>query len=154
MFIFQTAESFNYTVGTSLNTTIFANGLTALLIGSTGLAISMRTNRVRRRMAQAGNPPEARPTIVGLVQLALTVTAVAILVSLIVGYVTLARFLSYEVIWCGILFGSFYFLSHLINDGCESLFSTNNATGKRLQTSLNIDERYLQQAATLLSAVG
>ncbi|MBK4768834.1 mechanosensitive ion channel family protein [Pantoea dispersa] len=154
VFIFQTAESFNYTVGTSLNTTIFANGLTALLIGSTGLAISMRTNRVRRRMAQAGNPPEARPTIVGLVQLALTVTAVAILVSLIVGYVTLARFLSYEVIWCGILFGSFYFLSHLINDGCESLFSTNNATGKRLQTSLNIDERYLQQAATLLSAVG
>lgn len=154
VFIFQTAESFNYTVGTSLNTTIFANGLTALLIGSTGLAISMRTNRVRRRMAQAGNPPEARPTIVGLVQLALTVTAVAILVSLIIGYVTLARFLSYEVIWCGILFGSFYFLSHLINDGCESLFSTNNATGKRLQTSLNIDERYLQQAATLLSAVG
>lgn len=154
VFIFQTAESFNYTVGTSLNTTIFANGLTALLIGSTGLAISMRTNRVRRRMAQAGNSPEARPTIVGLVQLALTVTAVAILVSLIVGYVTLARFLSYEVIWCGILFGSFYFLSHLINDGCESLFSTNNATGKRLQTSLNIDERYLQQAATLLSAVG
>ncbi|KTS32986.1 DUF3772 domain-containing protein [Pantoea dispersa] len=154
VFIFQTAESFNYTVGTSLNTTIFANGLTALLIGSTGLAISMRTNRVRRRMAQAGNPPEARPTVVGLVQLALTVTAVAILVSLIIGYVTLARFLSYEVIWCGILFGSFYFLSHLINDGCESLFSTNNATGKRLQTSLNIDERYLQQAATLLSAVG
>ncbi|ORM73080.1 mechanosensitive ion channel protein [Pantoea wallisii] len=154
VFIFQTAESFNYTVGTSLNTTILFNGLTALLIGSTGLAISMRTNRVRRRMAQAGNPPEARPTVVGLVQLALTVTAVAILIALCVGYVTLARFLSYEVIWCGILFGSFYFLSHLINDGCESLFSTSNVTGKRLQTSLNIDERYLQQAATLLSAIG
>lgn len=153
VFIFQTAESFNYSVGTSLNTTIFANGLTALLIGSTGLAISMRTNRVRRRMVQEGNAPEARPTIVGLVQLALTITALAILISLIVGYVTLARFLSYEVIWCGILFGSFYFLSHLVNDGCESLFSTNNATGKRLQTSLNIDERHLQQAATLLGAI-
>lgn len=154
VFIFQTAESFNYTVGTSLNTTIFANGLTALLIGSTGLAISMRTNRVRRRMAQEGNPPEARPTVVGLVQLALTLTAVAVLLSLIIGYVTLARFLSYELIWCGILFGAFYFLSHLVNDGCESLFSVSSATGKRLQTSLNIDERYLQQAATLLSALG
>ncbi len=154
VFVFQTAESFNYSVGTSLNTTIFANGLTALLIGSTGLAISMRTNRVRRRMVQEGNAPEARPTIVGLVQLALTMTALAILISLIIGYVTLARFLSYEVIWCGILFGSFYFLSHLVNDGCESLFSTNNATGKRLQGSLNIDERHLQQAATLLAAVG
>ncbi|RPE03816.1 mechanosensitive ion channel family protein [Candidatus Pantoea deserta] len=154
VFIFQTVENFNYTVGTSLNTTIFANGLTALLIGSTALAISMRSNRVRRRMAQEGNVPEVRSTLVGLIQLGLTITAMAILLSLIVGYVTLARFLSYEVVWCGILFGSFYFLSHLVNDGCESLFSVNNATGKRLQTLLNIDERHLQQTATLLAALG
>ena len=154
VFVFQTVEAFNYSVGTSLNTTIFANGLTALLIGCTGLAISMRVNRVRRRMALEGNQPEARSTLVGLVQLALMLTALAVLISLIIGYVTLARFLSYELIWCGILFGSFYFLSHLVQDGCESLFSTSNVTGKRLQTSLNIDERHLQQAATLLSALG
>lgn len=154
VFIFQTVENFNYTVGTSLNTTIFANGLTALLIGSTALAISMRSNRVRRRLAQAGNAPEVRSTLVGLIQLGLTITAMAILLSLIVGYVTLARFLSYELVWCGILFGSFYFLSHLVNDGCESLFSVHNATGKRLQALLNIDERHLQQAATLLAALG
>ncbi len=67
VFIFQTVEAFNYSVGTSLNTTIFANGLTALLIGTTALAISMRTNRVRRRMTQAGTPPEARSTLVGLI---------------------------------------------------------------------------------------
>lgn len=154
VFIFQTVENFNYTVGTSLNTTIFANGLTALLIGSTALAISMRTNRVRRRMVQEGSAPEVRSTLVGLIQMALTLTAVAILLSLIIGYVTLARFLSYEVVWCGILFGSFYFLSHLVNDGCESLFSVSSLTGRRLQTSLNIDERHLQQAATLLAALG
>jgi small-conductance mechanosensitive channel len=154
VFIFQTVEAFNYSVGTSLNTTIFANGLTALLIGSTALAISVRTNRVRRRMALAGTPPEARSTVVGLIQMALTLTAVAILLSLIIGYVTLARYLSYEVIWWGILFGSFYFLSHLVNDGCESLFSTNNSSGKRIQSSLNIDERHLQQAATVLAAIG
>ncbi|MCE0488724.1 DUF3772 domain-containing protein [Pantoea sp. Mb-10] len=154
VFIFQTVEAFNYSVGTSLNTTIFANGLTALLIGLTGLAISLRTNRVRRRMAHEGNAPEARPTIVGLIQLGLTLTALAILVSLIIGYVTLARFLAYEVITCGIVFGSFYFLSHLLNDGCDSLFSVSNRTGKWLQTSLNIDERHLQQTATLLAALG
>ncbi|MDE1185331.1 MAG: DUF3772 domain-containing protein [Pantoea sp.] len=154
VFIFQTVESFNYSVGTSLNTTIFANGLTALLIGGTGLAISMRTNRVRRRMVQAGNPPEARSTLVGLIQMGLTLTALAILVFLVIGYVALARFLSYELIWCGILFGSFYFLSQLITDGCDTLFSTQNSSGKRIQSSLNIDERHLQQAATLLGALG
>ncbi len=154
VFIFQTVEAFNYSVGTSLNTTIFANGLTALLIGTTALAISMRTNRVRRRMTLAGTPPEARSTLVGLIQMGLTLTGIAILVSLLIGYVTLARFLSYEVIWCGLLFGSFYFLSHLLNDGCESLFSTSNATGRRIQSSLNINERHLQQTATLLTAIG
>ncbi|WP_312241524.1 DUF3772 domain-containing protein [Pantoea sp.] len=154
VFIFQTVEALNYSVGTSLNTTIFANGLTALLIGTTTLAISMRTNRMRRRMALDGNPPEARSTLVGLIQMALTLTGVAILASLIVGYVTLGRFLSYEVIWCGILFGSFYFLSHLINDACETLFSTATPTGRRIQSSLNIDDRHLQQAATLLAALG
>ena len=154
VFIFQTVEAFNYSVGTSLSTTIFANGLTALLIGSTALAISMRSNRMRRRMKLEGNPPEARSTLVGLIQMALMLTGIAILVSLIIGYVTLARFLSYEVIWCGILFGSFYFLSHLISDACETLFSTNNPTGKRIQSSLNVDDRHLQQAATLLTAIG
>lgn len=154
VFIFQTVEALNYSVGTSLNTTIVANGLTALLIGTTTLAVSMRTNRMRRRMALDGNPPEARSTLVGLIQMGLTLTGVAILTTLVIGYVTLGRFLSYEVIWCGILFGSFYFLSHLVNDACETLFSTSNPTGKRIQSSLNIDDRHLQQAATLLAAVG
>lgn len=154
VFIFQTVENFNYSVGTSLNTTIFANGLTALLIGSTALAITMRANRVRRRMALAAEQPEARSTLAGIIQLALGVAAITILLSLIIGYVTLARFLSYEVVWCGILFGSFYFLSHLLSDGCESLLSVNNASGKRLQSLLNIDERHLQQAAALLAALG
>ena len=154
VFIFQTAEAFNNSVGTSLNTTIVANGLTALLIGSTALSISVRTQRVRRRLAQEGETLEERSTLAGLIQIALTLTALAILIALLIGYVMLARFLAYEVVWCGILFGSFFFLSHLINDGCESLFSTQNSTGKRLQNTLNIDERHLQQAATLLAAVG
>ena len=105
-------------------------------------------------MAQKGNPPEARSTLVGLIQMGLTLTALAILISLLIGYVSLARFLSYEVIWCGILFGSFYFLSQLVTDGCDSLFSTQTSSGKRIQSSLNIDERHLQQTATLLAAIG
>lgn len=154
VFIFQTVEAYNTTVGTSLSVTIFANGLTALLIGITALAISMRTNRVRRRMRLEGEAPEARSTLVGLIQMALTLTAIAILISLMVGYVALGRFLSYEMIWCGILFGSYYFLSHLVKDVCESLFSVNNSTGKRIQSSLNIDPRHLHQTATLLTALG
>lgn len=154
VFIFQTVESFNSSAGTSIGTTIWANGLTALLVGATALSISFRTSRARRKMLHAGLQPEVRSTLVGLIQLAITLTGLAILASLVIGYVTLSRFLSYELIWIGIVLGSFWMLSQLVQDSCESLLSTNNTTGKRLQTSLNIEERHLSQAAALLSAIG
>lgn len=154
VFIFQAAEYLSYTVGTSINITILANGINALLIGITGLAISLRTSRVRKHILLQGSLPTARSTIVVLLQLLLTISSISILALLIIGYVSLARFLSYEVIWCGILIGSFYFLRHLIRDGCETLFSINNTIGKRMQTALNIKERHLQLVATLFNAIG
>lgn len=154
VFIFQTVENLNSSAGTSVSTTVLANGITALLIGATALSISFRTNRVRRRMVLEGAQPEAKSTLVGLIQMAITLIGTAIMVTLVIGYVTFARFLSYELIWMGIVFGSFYILSHLVTDGCESLFSTNNASGKGIQRSLNIDERHLGQVAVLLGALG
>ena len=154
MFIFQTVEALNSSVGTSVGTTILANGMTALLVGATALSISFRSSRVRRRMVQEGQAPEAKSTLVGLIQMAITLVGLGILLSLIIGYVTLARFLSYELVWIGIVCGAFYFLSHLVVDGCETLLSVSNPTGKRIQSSLNIDERHLSQAAALLSALG
>ncbi len=154
VFLFQTVEFFNSGASTSVGTTIIANGMTALLIGATSLSISMRTNRVRRRMIQQGKQPEARSTLVGLIQMALTLAGLAIITTLVIGYVTLARFLSYELIWMGIVLGLFYLLSQLLTDTCESLFSVNSASGRRLQASLNIDERHLSQVALLLGATG
>ena len=154
VFIFQTVEALNSSVGTSVGTTILANGMTALLVGATALSISFRSSRVRRRMVQEGQAPEAKSTLVGLIQMAITLVGLGILLSLIIGYVTLARFLSYELVWIGIVCGAFYFLSHLVVDGCETLLSVSNPTGKRIQSSLNIDERHLSQAAALLSALG
>ncbi|SFM88209.1 Small-conductance mechanosensitive channel [Izhakiella capsodis] len=154
VFVFQAIESFNISANVSITKTVFAYGLTALLIGWTALSISFRSNRVRRQMIQQGETPEARSTLVGLIQMFITLVGIAILASLIIGYVTLARFLSYELVWFGIVFGSFYILSQLVVDGCEALFSTHNRSGKRIQASLNIDERYLAQAASLLSGLG
>ncbi|TPW44660.1 mechanosensitive ion channel family protein [Mixta tenebrionis] len=154
VFIFQTVEALNSSVGTSVGTTILANGMTALLVGATALSISFRSSRVRRRLAQQGQTPEAKSTLVGLIQMAITLAGLAILLSLAVGYVTLARFLSYELVWLGIVCGAFYFLSHLVSDGCETLLSVNNPSGKRIQTSLNIDGCHLAQAAALLAALG
>lgn len=154
VFAFQTLETLNSIVNTSVGTTIMANGVTALLIGATALCISLRTSQVRHKMQQRGVQAEAKSMLVGLIQMAITLVGVAIMATLVIGYVTMARFLSYELIWIGIIFGSFYILSQLVVDGCESLFSTNNRSGKSIQRSLNIDERHLSQVSVLLAAIG
>ncbi len=130
-----------------------ANGMTALLIGLTAVSISMRIKRARHRAAENATTTEVKSTFAGLLQIAMTLVGIAILVSLVIGYVTFGRFLSYELVWFNIVVGSFYLLSHLVNDFCETLLSTSNPTGKRIQNLLNLDERHLQQAASLLAAL-
>lgn len=153
VFIFQAMESFNYSVGTSVSTTVFGNGLTALLIGLFAVVIVVRINRTRRRIQNDDTPEQTRSTLAGLIELALLLSGIAILLALLIGYVTFGRFLSYEVVWIGILLSCFYLLSCLSSDGCEALFSTSNACGRRVQSTLDIDERYLSQVASLLAAL-
>ena len=68
--------------------------------------MSCRTNRVRRRRLREGRQPEARPTLAGLIQMGVALTGVAIMITLVIGDITLAHFLSYELIGVGIVFGA------------------------------------------------
>ena len=152
VFIFQGLEAFNRAIETSVNTTIFGNGLTAILIGLLCLLMVVRTRRIRRRLEREGHEVE-RSRIAGLVDIALILTGIAILICLVIGYVGLARYLSYEVIWVGILLSTFYFLNALAIDGCQVLFSTNSAPGKLVTRSLNLNEKTLLQLGSLFSGL-
>lgn len=154
VFLFQAIESFNDNAGTGVGITILLNGLTALLISAMALAISFRIGHTQRKIIQNGHQHETRSTLVGLIQIAITLTGVAIVISLVIGHIILGRFLSYELIWIGIVTGLYYLLSHLIIDICDNVFSVRNATGQYLKKLLNIDERYLLQATALFSALG
>ncbi|HDX8866183.1 TPA: mechanosensitive ion channel family protein [Klebsiella michiganensis] len=154
VFLFQSVEIFNNSAGTSLATAMLAYGVTALFIGVMALTASLRWNNVRRKMTQTGHSPETKQMIAGLINIAITLTGVVILGALLIGYVSFARFLSYELVWSGIILLSYYFLSFLVSDACESLLSINSNTGKRIQNSLNVSERHLSQTAALLSAIG
>lgn len=154
MFIFGMIEQLNTTVGTSVAVTIVGNGLSALALALTIGVITLRSNQARRRMVDAGEQPEARSTLSGLVHLAALLTSVAVLLSLAIGYISLARFLVYELIWIGLVMSCLYLLIVLVTDVCESLFSPNNASGRRIKHSLNLDDRHLAQATSLLSVCG
>ncbi|MFI3311795.1 DUF3772 domain-containing protein [Ewingella allii] len=152
--IFGVVEELNNLVGASVSATLFGNGLSALLVAVSCLIAPMRVNRVRRRLLARGEQPEARSTLAGLIHLAISITAIAITVALLIGYIPLARFLTYELVWVGLVLTCLYLMIHLVVDFSESFFSPTTTSGKLLKSSLSLNERHLSLAATLFAAVG
>jgi small-conductance mechanosensitive channel len=146
-------EGINNLVGTSVAVTLFGNGMSSLLVAISASIAPIRVNRVRRQMLANGEQPEARSTLAGLLHLAVSVIAFVILLALLVGYIPLARFLTYELLWVGTVLACLYIMIDLSVDFFESLFSANTASGKLLKHSLSLDDRHLSLAATLFSAI-
>lgn len=153
VFLFQAVETLNRTLNSSVDNTILANGLTALLIGGMALLIGFRASYARRKQARSEQHPATDSVMTPILQIILILSGLLIYVTLLVGYIPLARFFSYELIWIAIVLGNFYLLNHLIPDLFDSLFSTNNPSGKRIRTLLNLEDRHLAQASVLLSGL-
>ncbi|MEM5461470.1 DUF3772 domain-containing protein [Paraburkholderia phytofirmans] len=147
-------EQFNKTVDTSVQMTLLGRGVVSLVVALTIGAALLRANRVRNALAAAGEPPEVRSTVAGLIHAGVAIAVVGALFSLLTGYVTVARFLTYELVWFQLVLCSFYLLSRLTQDICENLFSARHASGKTIKQLVGLDDIHLEQASTVMSAVG
>ncbi|WP_374703629.1 DUF3772 domain-containing protein, partial [Burkholderia sp. WAC0059] len=92
-------EQLNRTVDTSLQVTLFGRGIVSMVVALTIGAALLRANRIRSALAAAGEAPEARSTLAGLIHAAISLTVVCSLLALLGGYITIARFLTYELVW-------------------------------------------------------
>ncbi|MBK5142263.1 mechanosensitive ion channel family protein [Budviciaceae bacterium BWR-B9] len=154
LMFFGTLEQLNNVIGSSVSAAIFSNGIASLLIALLVWRATRRTNRIRREMVALGEPLEPRTSMASLIHLVVSAVSVAIVLALLIGYIPLARFLTYELVWVGIVFSCLYLTTKLMGDLCESLFSVNHASGKWIKQALSLDNRYLEQATILFSAVG
>jgi small-conductance mechanosensitive channel len=154
IFIFGIIEQLNALVGASIDATLFGNGLSALLVALNCLVAPLRVNRMRRKMRAEGEQTEARSTLAGIIHLIISLTAFVILIALLVGYIPLARFVTFELLWIGLVVSSLYLLIHFVVDLCESVFSPTTHSGKILKSTLSVNDRHLSLASTLSSALG
>ncbi|WP_261821446.1 DUF3772 domain-containing protein [Pragia fontium] len=154
LMLFGTIEQMNSVVGSSVSTAIFGNGIASLLIGLLLGSATLRVNKARKKLRAQDETVESRSTIAGLIYLSATVVSVVILLALMIGYIPLARFLTYEVVWFSIVLSCLYLTTKLTGDLCESLFSEHHASGKWIKQAFNLDGRYLEQASILFSAIG
>ncbi|MCS2151059.1 DUF3772 domain-containing protein [Scandinavium goeteborgense] len=154
IFIFGTLEQLNDLVRASIAATLLGNGLTALLIALNCLIAPIRVNRMRSKMRADGQQTEARSTIAGLIHLVISLTGAVILGALLIGYIPLARFVTFELLWIGLVVSCLYLQIYFVVDLFESVFSPTTQCGKILKSTLSLSDRHLSLAATLFSAIG
>jgi small-conductance mechanosensitive channel len=142
------------TAGMSTQVISFGRGVVALIVALVIGALLVRVNHVRRALAIAGEPPEARSTFAGLLYAGAYLVIVLSLFSLVIGYTTLARFLTYELVWIYIVVASFYLLTQLLRDTCDNVFSPRQPSGKAIKQLLGLSDVRLEQTAIVLSGVG
>jgi len=149
-----TLEQLNRTADTSVPFTLLGRGLVSLVVVLTIGAALLRANRVRSMLAAAGEQPEARATLAGMIHAAVTITVIVSLGALLVGYISVARFLTYELVWFDIVLCTMYLLTQLTRDACDSLFSTQFASGRVIKQLFGVGDSHLDQASTVLSGLG
>ncbi|QBF26713.1 mechanosensitive ion channel family protein [Pseudomonas tructae] len=140
--------------GMSSQLLLAGRGIAALTITVLIIALLVRTSSARRSMAAAGDVPEAASTLAGLIYTLASLAMVASVLALLTGYVSLARFITYETVWIFLLLSGFYLLMQVFRDSCEHFFSPRQASGKALKELLGIGDRRLDQVETLISGFG
>ncbi|EJN26584.1 small-conductance mechanosensitive channel [Pseudomonas sp. GM78] len=140
--------------GMSPGLVISVRGLVALIVSAMIATLLLRVNKTRRDMVTAGIAPEAGRTLAGVIYTFASIAIVVSLLALLTGYISLSRFITYELVWFFIIFAGFYLLTQLFRDGCEHLFSPRHSTGKTLKQLLGIGDTRLEQISVILSGAG
>ncbi|WP_321945285.1 DUF3772 domain-containing protein [Paraburkholderia sp. J10-1] len=148
-----TLEQIDRAVDTSVPLTIFTRGVVALMVALTIGASLMRANRVRTALAAAGDAPEARSMLAGSIHAAVSFAVVGCLIALLCGYVSVARFITYELVWFDIVLCTLYLLAALSRDVCESTFSPAHRSGNAIKHLFGLKDSHLGQIATVLSGL-
>ncbi|WP_085639276.1 MULTISPECIES: DUF3772 domain-containing protein [unclassified Pseudomonas] len=129
-------------------------GLVALFVLAIIVTMLVRTGNVRKALVTANGASAEVSTLAGAIYAITSVSMVVSLIALLTGYVSLARFVIYELIWSYIVLTGFYLLMQLFKDGCEFLFSPRHASGKALKHLLGMSDRRLDQLSILLAGFG
>ncbi|MCF4994645.1 DUF3772 domain-containing protein [Pseudomonas syringae] len=154
LLVLVTAVQVINAAGMSSQIVIAGRGVVALAVFCIIATLLLRTGKVRKALAAGDATPAAGSTFAGILYTVASVAMLVSLIALLTGYVSLARFVTYELVWAFIVLSGFYLLIQLLKDACEYLFSPRYSSGKALKQLLGMSDRRLEQAETLLSGAG
>ena len=139
--------------GMSSQIVIAGRGVIAVVVMAIIVTMLLRVSKVRKALIAANDASVSGNTFAGVIYTVASLSMLVSAIALLTGYVSLARFITYEVVWGYIVLSGFYLLIQVVKDACEYLFSPKHSSGKALKQLLGIGDRRLDQIAILLSGV-
>jgi len=140
--------------GMSSSAILFGRGLIALVVTLILILLFRRASHARRLAVASGDTTETGTAVAGLIYTCTIVALVVSMFALLIGYVSLARFITYELVWGFVILSGFYMLIQLLRDSCEYLFSPKTPSGKSIKQLLGIGDVRLEQMSIILSGAG
>jgi potassium-dependent mechanosensitive channel len=126
--------------------------LALLITGLTGAAL-LGSKRVGRRPPPSVEPSQHALWLATVFSLAV-VFVLAVWLAVLAGYISLGFILSWQMLSISAVGGSLYLLSRLQHDFFHALLNPDGLSGRRLRAAFHIQPAALEQASTVLSAVG
>ncbi|KJZ39954.1 DUF3772 domain-containing protein [Pseudomonas fluorescens] len=140
--------------GMSSSAILFGRGLIALVVTLILILLFRRASHARRLAVASGDTTETGTAVAGLIYTCTIVALVVSMFALLIGYVSLARFITYELVWGFVILSGFYMLIQLLRDSCEYLFSPKTPSGKSIKQLLGVGDVRLEQMSIILSGAG
>ena len=139
--------------GTSLVTEVATHVLGTLAL--TGV-VAMLLRRLGQPGAASDNTAEddgpAAPWLAPLLAV-LWFLLGAIWLALVLGFVALASFSAFQLVWTGLIAATFYLLFKFADDLATALLSSRSSVGLRMQATFRVTPQAMDQSAVIVSAI-
>ena len=139
--------------GVSLAAEVAAHVLATLALTAVMAMLLRRLGRTLRpgeSRAEDDGPPA--PWLAPLLAV-LWILLGAIWLALALGFVALASFSAFQVVWTGLIAATFYLLFKLADDVATALLSSRSNVGLRMQATFHVTPQAMDQSAVIVSAV-
>jgi len=154
LLVLVTVAQITNVTGMSGPAVLLGRGLIALVVTALLILLFRRASHAQREVVAAGDDTDTSTALAGLIYSGTIIALITSIFALLIGYVSLARFITYELVWAFIILSGFYILIQLFKDCCEYLFSPKSPSGKAIKQLLGVGDVRLEQAEVILSGAG
>ncbi|SES83617.1 DUF3772 domain-containing protein [Thorsellia anophelis] len=145
---FGTIEIINNVTGVIVGLTIWSTGLSAILIALLMLVFPVRIYHTHNNDDELNNTSKQ-----GLIHVLILISSLFIIVTALLGYISLSTFVAYQTLWIAIVIIAFYCLKHFSQDFWQAMFYPANRSAKFIKQTLNLNDRLLEQIKVVLTAL-